>query len=140
MTATTLMPLLFRICGVMFLSLAGAFLLLFLMEQIGYSILAGANSLGAYALATFGAAAACWGLVLLQAPSLPDAQITIARASSVGFALLAVVRLMTIPDADQVFDFLPASMAVSIACVETVLFSVLAVVFFYFCRKRKPNV
>jgi hypothetical protein len=111
--------------------LVGLFLYsLFPLALLDIIRLPATSLLSHYALASFGSVAICWSMLLLAAQHNIERQVQLALPSACGFALLALMRLMTLPQADTVLTILPANIAALVAGIEVLSFSLLAAAFF----------
>jgi hypothetical protein len=104
-----------------------SFLLYPLHELAGMTLTATTTRLVFYSLATFGAAAIPWGLVLLRAAVDPKLQDAMAIPTAVGFTLLAAMRALAVVTGHEVLDMIPVrALRLPATAAEVVLFGYLA--------------
>jgi hypothetical protein len=122
-------PLLWRFTA-WFLLAAGATLFLSypLHELAGLTFSATTPRLVYYNLATFGAAATAWGLILLRAAGDPNLQDAIAMPTAIGFALLAAMRVLALIGGSEVLvDLIPVrALRMPVTATEILFFGFLA--------------
>ena len=95
----------------------------------GLKPLGQAGSAAYYLGATFGAAAIAWGMIMQRTTDIAIARRDVATASALGFLLLSLMRVLTLPFHDDVLAFLPGrALRIAVGIGESVLFGGLALV------------
>ncbi|MHC5064350.1 MAG: hypothetical protein ACYTG5_10295 [Planctomycetota bacterium] len=104
--------------------------LLLSIDPLGVDPLGEASGFSYYIISTFGAMAIVWGLALWLSAGLRAGRRRLAVPSAIGFSLLAIMRLLTIPFGAYVFHFLPSEfLSTALPTAEFVLFTALALGF-----------
>lgn len=122
---------LFRAVGfLMCLSGATAITLYPLHLFLGANLLAEDSVLAYYLAATCGAVGIAWGTGLCQSAATATERKMLATPSAIGFLLLALTRLLTVPYGDQVFHAFPyETLHTIVPWIEAVIFAALGLAF-----------
>jgi len=109
---------------------AVAFILYPLYLFLGTNPLADDSALSYYLAATCGAVAIAWGITLYQLAGMAIGRKMLATPSAIGFLLVALTRLFTVPYGTQVFHVFPTEfLRTAVPWIEVAVFGGLSLAF-----------